>query len=131
MSYDEFWNNSDPYLFWDYSEMHLMKLESKRYYDNTQAWLSGLYIQSAIASLLDKDTKYMEIIDLPEIDRRARLTEEERNAEDHAIAVEISRSRLERLAILTQIEKEQQELENKKKNKRKLSTKGGKIVGKL
>lgn len=129
MSYELFWEHSDPLLFYDYHEKYLIEMENKRYYDNSIAWLSGLYIQSAVGSLLSKDAKYMEPIDLYEIDRRSRLTEEERNAEDKQKAIEVSRARLSRLAMLTEIENEQKQKE--KQTKRKLSTKGGKIVGKI
>lgn len=55
MSWDEFWNESIDRLH-GYWQAHQFAVEQR----NQELWLQGLYIQSAVASCLDKKHKYPE-----------------------------------------------------------------------
>lgn len=51
MSVKDFWE-SDPSLFWAYRFSYFKKLEGENKIFNNNAWLQGIYIQSAIMSSL-------------------------------------------------------------------------------
>lgn len=55
MSWDEFWNESIDRLR-GYWQAHQFAVEQR----NQELWLQGLYIQHAVASVLDKKNKYPE-----------------------------------------------------------------------
>ena len=72
MSWDEFWNES-PERLQAYWQANQYSIERR----NQELWLQGLYIRSAVASCLDKKSKYPE--NPPRI---TPMTEEEQKAEN-------------------------------------------------
>ena len=62
MPLQEFWND-DPDLLWVYRNLYIEKMEQDVKFQqemiNYQAWLQGLYISYAIASVFSKNTKYL------------------------------------------------------------------------
>lgn len=82
MSYDLYWHNSDVMAFYHYRDAYLYQMEidnkRKREENNSLAWLSGLYVQSAIASVFGKDHKFMPQIDFEELEEKQRLEDEEK-----------------------------------------------------
>ncbi len=61
LSINEFWYE-DPYLLEVYSKSYEMKLkdsaEQWKIKTNFKAWLQGVYIQNAVASVLSKNARY-------------------------------------------------------------------------
>ena len=57
MPLQEFWNE-DPDLLWVYRNSYLDKMEADIKMMNYNAWLQGLYISSAVASVFSKGHKY-------------------------------------------------------------------------
>lgn len=81
MNENSYWNDSDPTVFWAYREAFLIKEKAKSkeqfHSINQSAWLSGLYIKSAIASAFDSQNQYMSLINIEEIERRSKMSNEE------------------------------------------------------
>ena len=74
MSWDEFWNESID-RFRAYWQMHQFNIERR----NQELWLQGIYIQSAVAAVLDTKHK----VKYPEKPHRiTAMTEAEKEAEN-------------------------------------------------
>lgn len=52
MSIDDYWENSDPTLFWAYRTSFNFREKRKQEVDNFNAWLSGLYINEAVSVVI-------------------------------------------------------------------------------
>jgi len=52
MPIQDFWENSDPTMFWAYRTSFILRQKERGEYDNYISWLSGLYIHNAINSNL-------------------------------------------------------------------------------
>lgn len=61
LSHNDFWYE-EPYLLISYAKSHELKLkdsaEEYKIKTNFNAWLEGVYIQNAIASVFSKNSKY-------------------------------------------------------------------------
>lgn len=77
LSPKEFWYE-EPYLLVSYLKAHEMKLKEEanewKIKTNFKAWLEGLYIQNAIASVLSKNCRYPQ--------KPFEMTDIEENPED-------------------------------------------------
>lgn len=63
MTYDDFWLNNDPTLFWAYHTSFINRVKFEFECHNKMAWLSGIYNLRAFASVMstEKDNiKYFE-----------------------------------------------------------------------
>ena len=106
MSKEDYWYHSDYTLFWAYEHAYKEKIRMQRDYDNQLAWVSGLYIQSAVASVLAGE-EYREPLDFREMERWNSLSEEEKRAELQREAVENSKAEVARVKALLEQQKQQ------------------------
>lgn len=91
MTYEEYWFGPYPHMFNQMAKAFKTKKRVERNRDNNVAWLSGLYIRSAMDSSLSgafskERIDYMDAIDFDamekEEERLANMTEEERRLEE-------------------------------------------------
>lgn len=83
MTPEQYWESSDPSLFWAYRHSYILKQEQEMERMNMESWLSGLYIRQAVVSAMSEGVEYLkEPIDFKEEERKANLTDEERLQEE-------------------------------------------------
>lgn len=105
MSITEYWDSSDPSLYWAYRTSFILGEQRKLEADNFDAWLSGLYICEAVSVAInnnfnDVKRSYMEKpIDFAGINKKAK--EDKRKVMKDTIeskvksSISIARSRLQ------------------------------------
>lgn len=90
-------------LYWHYEEAYKLQMKIQRDYDNHLAWLSGFYVRNAVGSIFD-NKEYPEPLDFVEMDRWNSLTEEEKNRELQQQAVENSKTQMERIKAMLEMQ---------------------------
>lgn len=109
MSYDEFWH-SEAETFWAYRASFFMKRKYEYEYDNTIAWLNGLYNARAVAVGFGskfKDGSQVTYFERPiDLDRKENVENKEVvNQNEHNIKSQIAQAQI---ALM------RQEMKNKK-----------------
>lgn len=95
VNYDLFWT-LNPKSLSPFIKAFSLKHEFDYEYDDRMAWLSGLYIRMAIASTLDKDSKY------PEKPLSETMKVVDKKVDENKMMNKIKQAMLERMAIVNQ-----------------------------
>lgn len=85
----DYWHDSDPTLYYAYKKAFYNGVKTQREAINFQSWLAGSYIKTAVLDVVggalskDYESSYPETpIDFDELERVSLLTDEEREQEE-------------------------------------------------